>query len=343
MKIITDRQEVLDVFDSCREAGIALFAPNGELPAEMEGLCMGAQRLADEHGIAQIPVAIGMTGNYPENAQFRKVSTACAISEDAATLEGGDVRQGAEIWFRQLACYEDLLDYFPAVRVLPFVDHGWAVGDLNDEAILFDDGVVDRMAIIMYDATPLPVEENARLTAQYVERYGKRVVVEAACDEIYAPADIARLGLTREDQLSKSEKVEWFVKQTGVDLIVPNIGTEHRSVAKGVPFKRYERQLAQDISGRVGRILALHGSSSLGGDVGTTAQDGICKINFYTAMAVGAGNKLWTLLQEHRDAVMEQRDLQINSETWSHDIRRRHVAEVCHQMMTTIGYEKLVG
>ena len=179
MEIICDRSETLDVLQRCRERRIALFAPNGELPAEIEGLCMGAQRFADEHGIAELPVAIGMTGVYHDNPQFRKMSTPCVTREDASGFEGGDVRQGCEIWLRHLACYTDLLGYWPAVRVLPFIDHGWAI-DPADQAILFDNSVVDRMAVIMYDASKLDFDENIRRTAAYVERFGRRVIVEGA-------------------------------------------------------------------------------------------------------------------------------------------------------------------
>lgn len=340
MKLITRRDETLAVLDRCRRAGVALFAPNGELPAEIEGLCMGAQRFADEHGVQDVPVAIGMTGVYADNPQFRKMSTSCRTAEDLGGFEGGDVRQGCEIWLRHLACYVDLPGSFAAVRMLPFIDHGWAI-DEQDRAILFDEDVVDRMAIIMHDASVCEWDENIAMTAAYVQRFGGRVVVEAACDKIYDPNDIARLGLTREDQLSEPDRVEDFVRRTGVDLIVPNLGTEHRSVATGSAERRYERDLARRIRDRVGAIQSLHGSSCLGGKVGTTAADGIVKVNFYTAMAVGAGNRIYEALRRQEDRVLREKNLWINSATYFHDLRRRHVADVCHEMLTTLGYQRL--
>jgi fructose-bisphosphate aldolase class II len=340
MKLVTNRKDVVAVFDRCRSSGIALFAPNGELPAEIEGLCMGAQKYAEDHSLAEVPVAIGMTGIYHDNPQLRKMSTTCKTAEDLSGFEGGDVRQGCEIWLRHLACYEDLLGYFPAVRLLPFIDHGWAV-DAQDQRLLFDHDIVDRMAVIMYDASVLDWDENIALTANYVERFGDRVVVEAACDKIYDPKDIARLKLSRDDQLSKPGKVEEFVKRTGVDLIVPNLGTEHRSVGVGKAERKYERELAHQIRDRVGVIQSLHGSSCLGGKVGTTAEDGIVKVNFYTAMAVGAGNKLYNLLKKQEEKVLRDQNLWINSATYFHDVRRRHVADVCYQMLDTLGYKRL--
>jgi len=340
MKLVTKREEVLAVFDRFRKCKAAFFAPNGELPAEIEGICMAAQQYADEHGLKEVPVGIGMTGNYHDNPQLRKMSTPCRIAEDVSGFEGGDVRQGCEIWLRHLACYEDLLGYFPAVRLLPFIDHGWA-DDPEDQKLLFDDSIVDRMAVIMYDASVRDWDDNIAMCRRYVEKYSKRVVVEAACDKIYDPKDIAKLKLSREDQLSNPDRVEKFVKESGVDLIVPNLGTEHRSVGVGKAERKYERDLARAIRDRVGAIQALHGSSCLGGDVGSTPEDGILKVNFYTAMAVGAGNKIYSLLKKHEQKLMVDKNLWINSASYFHDVRRRHVASVCHEMMTTLGYSRL--
>lgn len=341
MRIVTCRSDVLAALNRCRSLGVALFAPNGELPAEIEGLCMGAQSFADRHELTDVPIAVGMTGNYPDNPQFRKMSTSCRVAPDASALEGGDVREGCEIWLRHLSCYENLQDLWPSVRLLPFIDHGMASGDYHDRAILDDDSVVDRMAIIMYDASKLEWDQNIALTAEYVRRFGSRVVIEAACDRIYEPREIEELGLTRQDQLSSPERVEQYVRRTNVDLIVPNLGTEHRFVARGPSALKYERELARAIRDRVGAISALHGSSSLGGQVGTTAADGIIKVNFYTAMAVGAGNKIYEYLRGNEERLVAQKSLWMNSATWFHDIRRRHVSEICMQMLTTLGYDRL--
>jgi fructose-bisphosphate aldolase class II len=342
LKLITDRRATLAVLDRCRKAGCALFSPNGELAAEIEGLLMGGQQFAEQHGIDALPIAIGMTGVYADNGQFRKISTDCRTRPDLSGFDGGDVRQGCEIWLRLLEVYQDLRGSFPRVRILPFIDHGWST-DPQDQQMLFDDSVVERMAIIMYDASTLEYDQNIAATAKYVERYGDRVVIEAAADKIYDPKDIQRLKLTREDQLSKPDDVIRFVKQTGVDLVVPNVGTEHRSVGAGTATRRYERALAQTIRDAVGSIMALHGSSSLGGKVGDTASDGIIKVNFYTAMAVGAGQHHYQTLRNLHEEVTTKNNLWVNSESFGHDLRRRFVADVCVRMLDTLGYARLKG
>ena len=108
MKLVTGRSDVLATLQRLRAAGTALFSPNGELAAEIEGLLIGAQRFADSHGLAEVPIAIGMTGIYPDNAQFRKISTSCVTRTDLGGFDGGDVREGCEIWLRTLAVYDSL-------------------------------------------------------------------------------------------------------------------------------------------------------------------------------------------------------------------------------------------
>jgi fructose/tagatose bisphosphate aldolase len=82
--------------------------------------------------------------------------------------------------------------------------------------------------------------------------------------------------------LSDPRRVGQFVERTGVDLVVPNLGTEHRT-ASDVPLE-YRRDIAREISKLVGPIQALHGTSSLGDRLETVGSDDICKVNFYTAL-----------------------------------------------------------
>ena len=51
-----------------------------------------------------------------------------------------------------------------------------------------------------------------------------------------------------------------FLRDTGVDILVPNVGTEHRATADQV---RYLSENAREISAALGKILCLHGTSSV--------------------------------------------------------------------------------
>jgi hypothetical protein len=67
-----------------------------------------------------------------------------------------------------------------------------------------------------------------------------------------------------------------------VDLIVPNLGTEHRASAREL---HYHGDRAREISAAVGKILVLHGTSSLSpDDFIHLKDDGIIKVNLWTAV-----------------------------------------------------------
>ena len=81
-----------------------------------------------------------------------------------------------------------------------------------------------------------------------------------------------------------------FISSTGVDVIVPNVGTEHRATADQV---KYNSQRAKQISAEVGKVLCLHGTSSVNpDDLPKLPKDGFVKINIYTTLAVKGGQAL---------------------------------------------------
>lgn len=272
MRLVTEREEVEAVLAEAGRTGRALFCPNAETVDEMEGVLVGAQAFARGHGLERIAVGIGVTGSYPEHGQLERLGM-------------GSLRTSWRVWDGWLRGYAAVAGLFPEVEVIPFLDHGWAP-HAEDVELMEDADFQDAMGIVMFDASALSIEENNRLTRGYVERAGDRVVVEGCPDKILSQAEIARRGLGVADLLTDPGQAEWFVRETGVDLIVPSLGTEHR----GQPGEEiyYRRELAQDLARRVGPRLALHGTSSLGNGVGGVGADGICKVNYYTAMARAA-------------------------------------------------------
>jgi len=81
-----------------------------------------------------------------------------------------------------------------------------------------------------------------------------------------------------------------FLRETGVDILVPNVGTEHRATADKVV---YQSLRAREISAAVGKILCLHGTSSVRAeDLPLLPADGFIKINVFTTLAVGGGQAI---------------------------------------------------
>jgi fructose-bisphosphate aldolase class II len=67
-----------------------------------------------------------------------------------------------------------------------------------------------------------------------------------------------------------------------VDLIVANLGTEHRADAATL---QYHGELARDITRRIGPRLCLHGTSSVPpAQVTRLFEDGVRKVNIWTAL-----------------------------------------------------------
>jgi len=178
--------------------------------------------------------------------------------------------------FSDLQVYVGENSPYRKLRVMPALDHAfpWLDGDVLDT-------YADRFATVMCDASEEPFEENIRLTAQYVEKVHGRVVVEGAVDEIYEAGGVEKNEPTTVAQARR------FLAETGVDIIVPNVGTEHRATAGAA---RYHADRAREISAAVGKILCIHGTSSLqGGRLHELAQDGFTKVNIYTTLAVHGG------------------------------------------------------
>lgn len=256
----------------------------------MEAILLAAQQFAVETNFARVTMGIGITAGYPDHPQLVRLhplSSWQGARPDAAAAPEGGLLPVALRWLDWLDSYTRD-PWFDRVEVIPFWDHGWA----PIETPLLDNAeLLRRMGIIFFDASALPFEENVKLTAAYVARFGSRVVVEGCPDKIASQVEIqAATGLKKHSALSKPALVREFVRRTGVDLVVPSLGTEHR----GLPGEsiRYRTALARRLRAENGDILVLHGTSSLGDRIAAVGRDGIVKVNFYTSAARSAGSAL---------------------------------------------------
>jgi fructose/tagatose bisphosphate aldolase len=129
---------------------------------------------------------------------------------------------------------------------------------------------------IMFDASTRPFDENIRRTAEFVRAHGESLVIEGACDEIPEATE------DQEVKLTTPEMADRYMRETGVDIIVANLGTEHRASAKDL---EYHGDLAREIKTLIGPRICLHGTSSVPVDqVSSLYDDGICKVNVWTAL-----------------------------------------------------------
>ncbi|MGQ9626162.1 MAG: class II fructose-bisphosphate aldolase [Anaerolineae bacterium] len=261
MPLVTDPLEVEEIYAEAREKGMALAGFCTESPEGTEAILKATSEMAREYGIKNPPAIVSSTGNYRPSPQLRFYTAAGnalvgfkALVSDVETL----VSPGSP--------YEN-------VRVMLHLDH--AQPDIDGELLVPE--VMKKFATIMFDCSYYPMEENIKRTARFVEESRAIVRVEGAVDEIFE----AGTGMAKNIQ-TDPDVAERFVRETGVFLIVPNVGTEHRAAREEA---KYNSALARQISARVGKMLVLHGSSSLfPEDLPKLKDDGVIKVNIWTIL-----------------------------------------------------------
>ena len=265
MPIINNYSQVKEIYQQAAELKIGLPVFCAEDRETLEAILAAAYEYGMDIGVDNLPVIPAWTSRYPARGQMKLVS-AC-----------GDPRVGIELMFSDLNVYTGVSSPYKNLLVMPHLDHAfpWLDGDILEE-------YASRFASVMYDASERSFRENIKMTADYVEKMKRKVVVEGAVDEIFESGSEGQ-----KNELTTLEQAVKFHKETGVDIIVPNVGTEHRATADKA---KYMSERAQEISRELGRILCLHGTSSVKAEeLHKLPEDGFVKINIYTKLAVSGG------------------------------------------------------
>jgi len=264
MSLVNDYQQVKEIYTDAGERGVGLPLFCCEDRETLEAILAAAYEIGQEIGNPHIPITPSWTSRYHVRCQ------ACLVSKTNNPI------LGCQLMFSDLEVYTGKDSPYKDLLVMPHLDHSnpWENSD-----ILF--GFVDQFASVMCDASEKPLEENIRLTAEYVDQVKGEVVVEGAVDEISSTEGGPR------EKKTTVEEARRFISETGVDIIVPNLGTEHRSTTASA---HYDSERAREISAAVGKVMCLHGSSSVKKeDLSKLPEDGIIKINLYTALAYAGG------------------------------------------------------
>ncbi|MGM0595045.1 MAG: ketose-bisphosphate aldolase [Pseudomonadota bacterium] len=146
---------------------------------------------------------------------------------------------------------------------------------------------------VMVDASQQPFKDNVAITRNIVAMaHGCGVPVEGELG--YVP------GVEGEDaerhpgelRYTSVSEAQAYVERTGVDFLAVSIGTVHGRM-KGQPKLNYPR--LKQINEALGIPLVLHGGTGLNDDqYQRLIAGGISKINYYTALADAAGERLVT-------------------------------------------------
>lgn len=259
MPLVTQREEVLSVYGDAARRGWVVPAFGVENLTTSEAVLAAAKDFANRAGRPDVPITLAITNLYSHRSQSMNY-THTRRWDMGMRLFMADI----EVLTSPGSPYADL-------NVMVHLDH--IQHDLDEPLLAWDMG---RFSSIMFDASTLPFERNIEATARFVEERGSEIVIEGACDEI--------VDATGEEVsvLTTPEKGERYASKTGVDFIVANLGTEHRASAAEL---RYHGDLAREIKSRIGPRIVLHGCSSVSNDqVSRLFEDGVCKVNIWTAL-----------------------------------------------------------
>ena len=286
MPLVTDVNEVRDTYQEAVTLGVGLPVFCCEDRETLEAILASALEMGREIGVADLPIIPAWTCRYPPRGQMTLV-TAC-----------GDAVLGTNLMFSDLEAFMGESSPYRELRVLPHLDHAfpWLDGDVLH-------GFVDKFASVMCDASERPFEENIRMTAEFVDKVRGRLVVEGAVDEIFESG-----GQGEKNEPTTPDQAIRYLRETGVDIIVPNVGTEHRATADQIV---YRSDCAKALSKAVGKIMCLHGTSSVKPeDLPSLPSDGFVKINVYTTLAVYGGQSLVRCALDNLGNVFSQNQLE---------------------------------
>ncbi|MCL2813763.1 MAG: class II fructose-bisphosphate aldolase [Oscillospiraceae bacterium] len=279
MALITDFSKVKEIYAQAAEKGWVIPCFCSENLTTSEAVLSAAQDFARKNNRRRIPVTLAMTVRYSHRPQ---------ASYYTHTRRWDT---GLRLFTSDAKILSDKNGPFPDVDVLLHLDHVQHDADLE----LLENWDLAEYSSIMYDASNLPFAENIQKTAAFAEKMRGRILIEGACDEIF------NAGGEIHNALTTPEKAGEYMDKTKVDLIVANLGTEHRA---GSATLHYFDDMAKKIKKQIGAKIVLHGLSSVSLEqVKNLYGDGICKVNIWTMLERDSSPALLGQMEENADKI----------------------------------------
>lgn len=319
MTVVTRRAEALEITQLFRERGASMAIFCTAAHWNTEAILLAGQRIAERYRLASVPLAVAMTFTYPYMPQAERITYS------------RDPRAGFLSNMAHLRALCDGPDApYKNVTVLPHLDHA----DPQRDRWALVEGL-PYLATVMFDAQKYPFDDNRAWTRDYVATYGDQVMVEGIIEELSVAG---RTHAVQQD--AYVEKAVAYVRETGVDLLVADLGTEQQSDRVGEA--RYLKARAQALTASLGEArLVLHGTSSLTTDQMTgLAEDGVIRVNMWTRIVREAGQHAARRLIA-RAAAIEAGDFEATESRQYLDDSIEAAADVMVEVMETIGYPRL--
>ncbi len=286
MPLILDRKQVLEVYTEAEERKWVLPTFNSENLTTTEAILAATKNYGNKIGADDLPIIIGITNEYKQRPQ------------SVFYTHTRQWKIGMQLFLKELEILTAKGSPYEKLKVMIHLDHiQW---DDDIELLNWD---MNQFSSIMYDASTLSLDQNIEKTAIFIKKNVDKIIIEGACDII---------GKTPEEDggLTSPESAYRYLSETGVDIIVANLGTEHRASTAEL---RYRSDLAKKITQRLGKgCLCLHGTSSVSVDsLGTLFDDGIRKVNIWTALERDSSKILLQEMVKHASKIVGQNQVKL--------------------------------
>jgi len=273
MPIIKRGDQAREILNDIIAGGKSLPCFCTESVYTTEAIFKGVQNFRNENKeYDQLPVMIAFTASY-EGRQQLKNYTGLSSSREGILAMKSDIERLA----RPDGPYPD-------IKVIVHLDHAQPGKDnwIIEEYSSF-------ISSVMWDCSQFDLKENKEMTKNFVTTYKAQFIIEGAVDEIYNYNPENHKSLTK-DEITDPAVAEQYFIETGCDLIVVDLGTEHRRTEGTI---KYRGDVARELSNKIGRRLVLHGTSSLSEkEISGLPGDGIVKVNVWSKLESDPGKKL---------------------------------------------------
>ena len=320
--IITKRNDSKKIIERIKSQKVCLSIFCTGSHWNTEAILLAAKNISDKYNIRDIPVAIAMTYNYEYMPQAQRITFT------------NDARLGfISIMNHLRVLTNDPKSPYYNIKVLPHLDHA----DPEKDSWALNEGT-EYLASVMFDAQKYPLEDNIRMTSGYVKKYKNKLMIEGIMDQL-------SVSVTRKKQHSEydnyPEKALDYIKKTGIDFLVADLGTEQQATDIGKSI--YLKKRARDIGQLVGdKILVLHGTSCLSGEeIATLPEDGILRVNMWTRIARDAGLYAIDQLHKRNHEISMNNFNAIESHQYIMDSTLR-AAQIMEEIMISLGYDHLI-
>lgn len=291
MPIINEGEQAREVINRLIEENRSIPCFCTESVYTTEAIFKGAMAFKQQAGITgKLPLIIAFTASYQDRQQLRNYTGLADFREGMLAVKS-DIERLA----RSDGPYADLDVIIHLDHARPGADN-WIIEDYEN-----------LISSVMWDCSAHSMHDNIRMTRDFVSRYRSVFVIEGAVDEIYNYSpDGENLGII--DHITRPDVAEKYFRETGCDLIVANLGTEHRRTEGTV---RYHGDVAREISSRIGSRLVLHGTSSIREEeLKNLPGDGIVKVNLWGNLEAKPGKNLARTLIQNLEHILSGEEIE---------------------------------